>query len=126
MASAGRTFLLREEASVGFRLLADSWMVTDSGLRQRGSQLELNTCLMYVKTTTSATGSNRRFRASTALRLAGDELLPAVDVVGRARERRVGHDVDGERGDVGRFDDTPDRKRGAKLIAAVFEFIAQE
>jgi hypothetical protein len=27
--------------------------------------------------------------------LAGDELLPAVDVVGRAREGRVGHDVYG-------------------------------
>jgi len=34
--------------------------------------------------------------------LADDELLPAVDVVGRAREGRVGHDVNGERGDVGR------------------------
>ena len=54
------------------------------------------------------------------------ELLPAVDVVGRAREGRVGHDVYGERGDVGRSDDAPDRKRGAKLIAAVFEFIAEE
>ena len=32
--------------------------------------------------------------------LAGDELLPAVDVVGRARERRVAHDVHGKRGDV--------------------------
>ena len=31
----------------------------------------------------------------------GDELLPAVDVVGRAGEGRVDHDVDGERGDVG-------------------------
>ena len=59
-------------------------------------------------------------------RLSGDELLPAVDVVGRAREGRVGHDVYGERGDVGRSDDAPDGKRGAKLIAAVFEFIAEE
>ena len=57
---------------------------------------------------------------------AGDELLPAVDVVGRASESRVGHYVYSERGDVGRFDDTPDGKRGAKLIAAVFEFIAEE
>jgi hypothetical protein len=58
--------------------------------------------------------------------LGSDELLPAVDVVGCAREGRVGHDVHGERGDVGRFDDAPDGKRGAKLIAAVFEFIAEE
>jgi len=35
------------------------------------------------------------------LQLAGDELLPPVDVVGRTREGRVGHDVYGERGDVG-------------------------
>jgi hypothetical protein len=34
--------------------------------------------------------------------LAGDELLPAVDVVGRASEGGVGHDMYGERGDVGR------------------------
>ena len=58
-------------------------------------------------------------------KLAADELLPAVDVVGRAREGRVGHDVYGERGDVGRPDDAPDGKRGAKLIAAVFEFFAE-
>ena len=31
-----------------------------------------------------------------------------------------------ERGDVGRSDDAPDGKRGAKLIAAIFEFIAEE
>jgi len=56
----------------------------------------------------------------------GDELLPAVDVVNRARERRVGHDVYGERGDVGRSNNAPDGKCGSKLIAAVFEFIAEE
>src|SRR5271155_4916140 len=60
------------------------------------------------------------------LYLAGDELLPAVNVVRRASERRVAHDVYGERGDVGRFDDAPDGKRGAKVIAAVFKFIAEE
>ena len=38
----------------------------------------------------------------------GHELLPAVDVVGRAGEGGVGHDVNGERGDVGRSDDAPD------------------
>src|SRR5438128_3846065 len=58
--------------------------------------------------------------------LPGDELLPAVDVVGRARESRVGHDVNGERGDVGRSDDAPDGKSGTELVAAVFEFIAEE
>ncbi len=64
--------------------------------------------------------------ATGPLKSAGDELLPAVDVVGRAREGRVGHDVHGECGDVGRSDNAPDGKRGAKLIAAVFEFIAEQ
>jgi AcrR family transcriptional regulator len=41
----------------------------------------------------------------------GDELLPAVDVVGRAGERRVAHDVDGQRGDVGGTDDPAGRER---------------
>jgi len=58
--------------------------------------------------------------------LAGDELLPAVDVVRRAREGGVAHDVYGKRSDVGRFDNAPDGKRGAQLIAAVFELIAQD
>jgi hypothetical protein len=58
--------------------------------------------------------------------LAGDELLPAVDVVGRARECRVGHEVYRERGDIGRSDDAPDGKRGAELFAAVFELVAEE
>jgi hypothetical protein len=55
-----------------------------------------------------------------------DQLLAAVDVVGRTGEGRVGHDVYGERGDVGRSNDAPDGKRGAKLIATIFEFIAEE
>ena len=50
--------------------------------------------------------------------LAGDELLPSVDVAGRAHEGRVGHAMYGEPGDVGRSDDAPDGKRGAELIAA--------
>jgi hypothetical protein len=31
-----------------------------------------------------------------------------------------------ERGDIGRSDDAPDGKRSAKLVAALFEFIAKE
>jgi hypothetical protein len=49
----------------------------------------------------------------------GDELLPAVYVIGCAREGCVGHDVYGERGHISRPDDAPDGKRCAKLIAAV-------
>ena len=58
--------------------------------------------------------------------LGGDELLPAVDVIGCAREGGVGHDVYGERGHVGRSDHASDRKRGAKLAATFFELIAQQ
>ena len=58
--------------------------------------------------------------------LGGDELLSAVDVVGRPREGLIDHDVDGERGHVGRSDDTPDGKSGAELIAARVEMIAEE
>jgi hypothetical protein len=55
-----------------------------------------------------------------------EKLLPAVDVVGRACEGRVGHDVYGERSYVGWFDDPPDGECGAKLVATIFEFIAEE
>jgi len=34
--------------------------------------------------------------------------------------------VHGQRGDVGRPDDPPDRQRGAQLIAALIEIIAQQ
>jgi hypothetical protein len=53
------------------------------------------------------------------LQLTGDGLLTAVDVIGRAGESRVDHDVYGERGDGGSCYDAPDGKGGAKLIAAV-------
>jgi hypothetical protein len=38
-----------------------------------------------------------------------DELLPAVDVEGRAGDRRVRHEVDGQRSNVGRANDASDR-----------------
>ena len=58
--------------------------------------------------------------------LAGDQLLPAVDVVRRAREGRVAHDVHRKRGDIRRTDDAPDGKRRAELIAAFLELIAEK
>ena len=58
--------------------------------------------------------------------LAGDKLLPAVDVIGRAGKGRIGHDVYGQRRHIGWFDDAPDGKGCAKLIAAMFELIAEE
>src|SRR5215471_8949306 len=61
------------------------------------------------------------FKPVAALRwplyLAGQQLLPAVDVVGPASERRVGHDVHGKRGDVGWSHDTPYGKRRTQLLA---------
>ena len=55
-----------------------------------------------------------------------DQLLAAVDVVGRAGERGVAHQVHGERGDVLRPDDAPDRQRGAQLLAARVELVAEQ
>jgi hypothetical protein len=40
-----------------------------------------------------------------------DELLAATDVIRCSGDRRVRHEVDGVRGDVGRSYDPPDRKR---------------
>ena len=47
---------------------------------------------------------------------ASDELLAAVDVVGRTGQGRVRHQVDGERGDVLGADHTSDRQRLAQLL----------
>src|SRR5215813_3212091 len=58
--------------------------------------------------------------------LAGDELLSAVDIIGRAGEGRVDHDVHGKCGDVGRFDDAPDGKRRTQLLASGIEAIAEK
>src|SRR5215204_4968231 len=55
-----------------------------------------------------------------------DELLPSVDVVGRARDGGVGHDVDGQGSDVGGPDDAADRERAAQLLAPGVEPIAEE
>ena len=55
-----------------------------------------------------------------------DELLPTVDVVCRAGERGVGHDVDSERGDVGGADDAADRKRRPQLLASLLESISEQ
>ena len=59
-------------------------------------------------------------------RIAVDQLLAAVDVVRRAGERGVGHQVHGERGDVVRPDDAPDRQRRAQLLAARLEPVAEQ
>ena len=59
-------------------------------------------------------------------RVSQDELLAAVDVVRRPGEGGVGHEVHGERGDVGRPDDAPDRQRGAELVAARVELVAEQ
>src|SRR5690348_1882815 len=44
------------------------------------------------------------YRRSASSGASRDELLPPVDVVGRAGDRSVDHEVNGERGDVGRAD----------------------
>ena len=54
------------------------------------------------------------------------ELLPAIEVIGGARQGRVGHDVYGQRGDIRRLHNPADGKLGLKLVAAIFEFIAED
>ena len=53
-------------------------------------------------------------------------MLAAVDVIGSAGQGGVGHDVHGERGDVGRADHPSDRQRRAELVAASFEVLAEQ
>lgn len=55
-----------------------------------------------------------------------DKLLTAVDVVCRARHRLVTHDMNGERCDVGRLDDTPDRQNSPQLFTPLFKIVAQQ
>src|SRR5579862_1286619 len=55
-----------------------------------------------------------------------DELLAAVDVEGRTGDRGVRHEVDGQRGDVGRADDAADRQRGAELRSALVDLVAEQ
>jgi len=54
----------------------------------------------------------------------GDKLLASVDVERRARQRRVAHDVNGERGGVAWSDDATARQRRAELIAPLVEIDA--
>ena len=58
--------------------------------------------------------------------LVAEQVLAAVNVAGRARERRVRHYVHGERSDVRRPDGAPDRERRSELITAIFEVVAEQ
>src|ERR1700727_1121725 len=54
------------------------------------------------------------------------QLLAAVDVVGRAGDGRIRHEVNRERGDVGGTADRAGRERGAEFCAACVELIAEK
>src|ERR1700753_2323479 len=54
------------------------------------------------------------------------KLLPAVDVISRSRKSGIAHDVYSKRRDVLRLDHAPNRKRRAKLIAAVLQLIPHD
>jgi hypothetical protein len=56
----------------------------------------------------------------------GDELLPAVAVVGGAGQGRGDHNVDCEGSHVGRPDYAADRERSAELSPARFEVVAEQ
>ena len=55
-----------------------------------------------------------------------NKLLSAIDVVRRSGQSRVGHDMYGQRGDVGRPDHPSDGTSRAELIAASFEPVTKE
>jgi hypothetical protein len=67
-------------------------------------------------------GSHSRVGSGSSL----DELLSAVDVEGRAGDRRVRHEVDGQCGYVGRTDDPSDWQVGTELLAARVQLVAEE
>jgi hypothetical protein len=52
------------------------------------------------------------------------ELLTAVYVEGRPGDRCVGHEVDGQCGDVGRAYDASDRQRRTEVLASRVQFVA--
>ena len=54
------------------------------------------------------------------------ELLTTVNVVGCAGKGRVGHQVDGQSGDVLRADHAADRERRAELLAPRIQLIAEQ
>src|SRR3954452_8538428 len=55
-----------------------------------------------------------------------DELLAPVDVIRRAGQRRVRHQVHGERRDVAGTHDAADRERAAELLAPRVDLAAQQ
>ena len=69
--------------------------------------------------------AERRFRRGIR-RSSFEELLAAVDVEGRAGDRGVRHEVDGQGGDVGRADDPADRQRGTELRSAFVDPVAEQ
>ena len=57
---------------------------------------------------------------------AGDELLPSVDVVRRAGQGGVGHQVQRQGGDVSRTDHAPDRERPTQLVTTRLQTVAEQ
>src|SRR3954468_6182178 len=72
----------------------------------------------------SQTGA--RSSAVSGLRRSADELLSAIDVIGRSCQGGVGHEVDRECRDVRRSHDASDRKRRAELLAPGVERVAEQ
>ncbi len=64
--------------------------------------------------------------AAPASSLLSKDLLAAIDVEGRTRQRSVGHDVNSERGYVLWFNNPPDGQGSAKLAATGVEIVAEQ
>jgi hypothetical protein len=70
--------------------------------------------------------SNSTRNSNGSCSFLADELLPTVDVIGRAGKRGVGHDVHGERRHAGRPYDPPDGERPPQLLAPGVETLGRE
>ena len=118
-------------------LIAQCWHIADKsvGLAQglsgmaRGEPVPLSAKRIDSPSTVAVCGRISVLTFSTCIQgvcSSGDELLPAVDVVRRAGECRVAHNVDSERGDVGGADDAADRERRPQLIPALLEPVSEQ
>ena len=91
-----------------------------------GAERKFGSCTALVTLLSSAVAVEappvHRFAGSALLH----ELLAAVDVVCCAGERRVGHQMDGQCGNVGGADYPPDGKSRAQFSAARVKAISEE
>src|SRR5262249_22691820 len=111
------------------------WRTTGKESSMASSRLSgPSTLAKGVLTPAASQTSGRTFARSVIIYLhqacgtgsALDELLAAVDIEGRAGDRRVGHEMNGQCGNVRRTDDSPDRQRLAEVLTASAQLLAED